>query len=232
MDCPPSTSEAVLYAPNKGASYGQALRPRRVRPAWEALQRFLSVCAVASPVESVRLIAYRATEWDYDAVSNDCIARVEARYGVAHRQRGAGRLWPSGKPLKGGSLEWDGSASTIEDMVSFLAAGEPWPKQTVGPVELQFFVSFLWRDPHSADVLPDQIERSNMLVTLSRRHFVQPSLWFPFAEGAPAFSEFLRHIQPLLPFTLLPRHFRVATPTATESRYRFRKFVTPLPQTT
>jgi hypothetical protein len=228
--------EVVLYSPDKGASFGQALRPRRVRQAFHAVQHFLAHCAIASPLERIRLVAYKATQWDDDAVAEACIARTVERFGAPDQVRGGGTHWPSGEPVKGGSLRWSGSLATVEDMVDYLASGEPWPKQTLGPVELQFTVYFQWVHPGSSEIVPDQDTRhatpddgfhSNLLVTLGRRPFVQPDLWFPFPEGSPRLPEFLQAVEPYLPFELLPRHFRVATPQRNGKGYRFRKLVIP-----
>ena len=227
--------------PDKGAGYGQALRPRGVRKSWEALQRFLTQCAVASSPGNMKLTAYRATQWDDDAVANDCISGVIAHFGAPHHKQGGARRWPSGEPLKGGQLEWDCPAARVRNMITFLAAGEPWPKQTLGPVELTFSVRFVWRDPSSDRVLPGQTAghgtpdsslHSSLLLTFGRRCFVQPTLWFPFPEGAPGLSDFLRAITPYLPFTLLRRHFRVATPIHEGKHYQFRRLVMPLLTTT
>lgn len=226
--------EVVLYSPDKGASFGQALRPRRVRQAFNAVQHFLSNCATASPLERIRLVAYQATQWDDDAVAEACIARTVARLGSPDQVEGGGTQWPSGEPVKGGSLQWVGSPATLEAMVEYLASGEPWPKQTLGPVELSFSVYFQWIHPGSGELVPGQEAghatpdgslRSNLLVTLSRRPSVQPDLWFPFPEGSLGLSEFLRAVEPYLPFNLLPRHFRVATPQRNGKGYRFRKLV-------
>jgi hypothetical protein len=121
-------------------------------------------------------------------------------------------------------------------MVGYLASQEPWPKQTLGPVELRFSVYFQWVHPESNEIVPGQEAghatpdgslRSNLLVTLGRRPFVQPDLWFPFPEGSPALSDFLRAVAPYVPFELLPRHFRVAIPRRDGKGYRFRKLVIP-----
>jgi len=228
--------EVVLYSPDKGASFGQALRPRRVREVFAAVQHFLADCTAASPLERIRLVAYRATQWDDDAVAEACIARTAERFGAPDQIEGGGTQWPSGEPVKGGSLQWSGSLSTLQDMVDYLASGEPWPKQTLGPVELRFSVYFQWVHPESGEIVPGQDVghgtpdgglQSNLLVTLGRRPFVQPDLWFPFPEGSPALPEFLRAVERFLPFELLPRHFRVATPQRNGKGYRFRKLVIP-----
>lgn len=228
--------EVMLYSPDKGAGFGQALRARRVRQAFEAVQHFLTHCTIASPLERIRLIAYRATEWDEDSVAEACIERTIAHFGPPDREEGGGTRWPSGEPVKGGSLQWDGTAATVGSIVDFLIAGEPWPRQTLGPVDLSFSVSFQWRHPTSGEVLFSQESghathdgslRSTLLVTLGRRPFIQPDLWFPYPEGAPGLREFLEAVQSYLPFELLPRHFRVATPQRDGQGYRFRKLVIP-----
>jgi hypothetical protein len=228
--------EVVLYSPDKGSSFGQAIRSRRVRPAFDAVQHFLARCAIANPIDNIRLVAYRATQWDDDHVAEACIARTVAHFGPPDQNEGGGTHWPSGDPVKGGLLQWTGSLTSLESMVDYLASGEPWPKQTLGPVELKFSVYFQWLDPRSREILPGQRAghatpdgslRSNLLVTLGRRPFVQPDLWFPFPEGSPGISEFLRSVEPYLPFDLLPQHFRVATPKRDGKGFRFRKPVIP-----
>jgi hypothetical protein len=230
-----SMREVVFYSPNKGASYGQAIRPRRVRQAFEAVQHFLSNCATSSPPERIRLVAYEATRWDEGAVAEACIARTVDRFGSPDQITGGGTQWPSGEPAGGGLRQWLGSPVTLEDMVDYLASGEPWPKQTLGPVDLIFSVDFQWLHPGSREIVAGQENghftadgslSSNLLVTLGRRPFVQPDLWFPFPADSPELSRFLRAVEQYLPFELRPRHFRVATPTKNGKGYRFHKLVT------
>ena len=228
-------TEVVHYAPDKGASYGQALAARGVRGAWEAVQSFLARCTLPDSPESITLSADQATEWDPDPPAAEaCIARVVARFGAPHQRQGFRRHWPSGEPLPGDVLTWPGSAETLPEMVAFLVAGEPWPKQTLGPVEVHFLVRFQWRDPLSGELLPSRPigregARSELLVTLGRCQFVQPTLWFPFAPADPAFVALLRAVAPALPFALLPRHFRLAVPKRDGSGYRYRRLTEPLP---
>lgn len=229
--------EVVLYAPDKGVGYGQAFRVRGIMRAWEALNDFLRSTTLCSDPLDACLVAYRATRWDDDSVADACIRRTIGHFGPPDRVDTIGGVhWPSGEPLKGGELAWDVTPEQLPSVVRFLADGEPWPRQTLGPLALHYAVSFLWRDPETGEELAGQRDRhaspgghliSTILVTLSRRSMVQPELWFPYPEGSPRLTAMLAYLAPRLPFTLLPRHFRCATPRRDGMGYTRRKMVLP-----
>jgi hypothetical protein len=201
-------SPVLHYEPDKGAAYGQAFKVRGVRRAWESVQRFLGEVTIADPPSSISLAAYRATEWD-DATKADAgIAAVRERFGAPTADDDMSiRKWPSGEPLPGGRSVWELTAASVADALDFVASGEPWWKQTLGPVELRVTYSFRWRI-HDAPAVPS----SELGLCFGRRSSVQPLLWFPFAPHTLAHAAFERDVVPSLPFALLPRHLRVAEP--------------------
>ena len=223
----------MIYAPDKGVSYGQAPRARGVRRVWDDVQRFLAACTVAQPPEHVALTAFRATKWDDDATAEACLVRVRKRFGAPDEdERSGGEMWPTGEPVKGGHLRWRGTPERVPELVEFMAAGEPWPKQTLGPVELRVSYRFAWRDPATADriVAADGsagVPLSEITITLGRRSFIQPTLWFPYAWTDPRLASLLEALSPCLPFPLLARHLRSATAQPDGSGFRFAKIAQP-----
>lgn len=82
--------EVVIYAPDKGAGYGQSFKARKIAGAWESLNAFLANPTTSSPTERPRLVVYRATKWDDDAVAEGCIRSAIERFGDPHRQETTG----------------------------------------------------------------------------------------------------------------------------------------------
>jgi hypothetical protein len=205
----------LIYRPDKNAAFGHAPRKRRVRAFWTDVQRFLAACTLPEAATAIQLIAYRATKWDDESIAEACIARARQHFGVPEQDIGSGgAAWPSEEPTLGGHLSWSGTPDRLEEMLAFVAEGEPWPKQTLGPIDLRVRYYFRWRDPHTGDVLRSQpeswsIPKSSLSLTLGRRCFVQPDLAIPYAPGDPMTQVILKAAVPFLPFSLQDRHFRV-----------------------
>jgi hypothetical protein len=228
-----SDVQLLIYAPDKGVSYGQAPRARAARRVWDDVQRFLTSCAASLAAADVELTAYRATQWDDDATADACVERTRAAFGPPDQEEAAaGQLWPSGEPVKGGYLRWVGTPERAPAMLDFLVSGEPWPRQTLGPVELRATYQFRWNDAvlggllgvgHAARPVPD----SSLALTVGRRSFIQPTLWFPYGADAASPDALLAALDPLLPFAMLAKHFRVAQPRGDGSGFRFAKLPRP-----
>ncbi len=223
----------VRYEPDKGASYGQALRPTRPRGAWQALQTFLQDCAEVDGPEQIRLTAHRPTQFDDSSVSERCVKAAVARFGDPDSTTGGGFMFPSGEPVPGGHLEWTGDQDRLPQFLEFLFSGDPWPKTVVGPIAVSMTYRFLWRNPDSLKPLQEQCEghltadgclRNTLAVSLERRSFVQPLLWFPYGPSDSRLADLIHLVTSQLPFKLSPRHFRVASPLKEGGGYSFRKF--------
>ena len=223
----------VRYEPDKGASYGHALRPTRPRGGWESLQAFLGGCAGVEGPERIGLIAHHATQFDDPVINQRCVNAAIARFGNPDSTTGGGGTFPSGEAVPGGYLEWTGDQSRLSEFLEFLFGGDPWPKTTVGPISVSVTYRFLWRDPDSLKPLQEQCEhhltadgclRNTLSVSLERRSFVQPQLWFPFGPRDPRLADLVQLVTRTLPFKLSPSHFRVASPLKGGGGYSFRKF--------
>ena len=228
--------ELTHYAPDKGHSYGQGIRSQSVRKVWNKVQLFLNECTIFEPPSNVSLTAYRATDWDDDAVADSCVRVALDRFGPPDEEEPYGGLrWPSFEPVKGGHLKWNRSADVIDGMIQFLEEGEPWPKQLLGPVEIHMRYYFAWRDPDTGDRLvvldgANRIEtpKCDLSLFLGRTFFVQPTFWFPYSYVDPCLKTHLAHVIRHLPFKLNERHFRAAVPTRDGAGFRFRKLPHPL----
>ena len=228
--------ELLVYTPDKAAGFGQAFRFRKARDAATALQHFRESCTGNAEPKDLNLVTYRATEWDDDRVAASIIERVVDKFGSAYSEDALGYKWPSGEKLKGGRLVWSFKSEVLPELVEFLSSNEPWPKQALGPVEVQCSFRFQWTDPDTGVILPGQQSGnatpdgsiwSSLLISLGRSQFAQPDFWFPFPEGSPKFSTFLQKAAHFIPFTLNNRHFRAAIPKRDGSGYVFRKVVLP-----
>lgn len=229
----PDAPTVVRYEPDKGASYGHTLRPARPRGAWQTVQAFLEGCAEVEGPERICLTAHRATQFDDPVICERCVNAAVTRFGDPDSTTGGGFMFPSGEPVPGGHLEWIGDQSRLSEFLEFLFAGDPWPKTTVGPIAVSATYRFLWRSPDSLKPLQEQCEhhltadgclRNVLAVSLERRSFVQPLLWFPFSPTDPRLADLIQLVTSSLPFKLSPRHFRVASPLKGGGGYSFRKF--------
>jgi hypothetical protein len=229
--------EVVLYHPSSGTGFGHTTRVRGTRRRWNAVRSFLDACTIAEPPTEGVLTAYKASSFDAadaDQPAEACIAHAIAEFGVPPRAFAGHTLWPSGEVQKGGRYEWDIATENVEQVVDHLVAGEPWPSQAFGPIELRVQIKFRWKDPQTGKVLPGQeagtVEApcslmSKLTVVLGPRLFIQPALWFPFPEGSASLAAHVRWAQEHLPFRLHPNHFRVGTLRADGTGSRMRKLV-------
>ena len=228
---PPSV---VVYAPGKGAAYGQAVSPSSPRKAWAALERFLDEAAIVlRGPERVTLSAHRPTQWDADpATLERVVTQTTERFGAPQRRGPEQRAYPSGELLGLGALEWLGD-DRFAEFRDYLIAGAPWPKATIGPLEVRAHYQFYWRDPDGAGPLPEQLSGhatvdgtlpSEFTVTFAPRSVIAPEFWFPFSAADPRLADLLRLITPSLPFKWSARHFRLAVPKTGGSGYTDRRF--------
>jgi len=227
------SAEITIYSPNKGMSYGQSPRKRGINKVWEDINNFLNTCTIVDPIYYFEIRAFYATEWDDDTTANRCVEMAKSEFGNPDKDTHEGGLnWSTGKILKGGICEWKKSIDEIDRVIKFLSMHEPWPKQTLGPVEIQLNYDFLWRGSFSNDEpnpIPHdnyrkiEIPKSNMLIIIGKKSFIQPAFWFPYSENDPTFIEFINRLNPFMPIKLLPRHFRAAIPVKNKSKFRFAK---------
>jgi hypothetical protein len=226
------TGEFVTYYPSKGSGFGHALRRRRVKRAWEDVQRFYAACAdVANPVR-IELSAARPTQWDDDATMLPVLDRALQHFGPPHRtELSGGSMWPSGEPVKGGRCEWDRTLDQFDADVAYLIAGEPWPKSVIGPVTLRFNQSFQWKRELTQSAIGHPKGGNSggeFTIWLQRNCFVQPSLSFPFVHDDPSFLDFLQVIRPHVPFRMHSNHFRRAVPAKEPGTFQTRKMPWPV----
>ena len=128
------------YQPDKTASYRQAMRVRSLSRAWSAIQEFIASDVVVEQVADVCLIAYRPTQWDDSAVADRCIDLVRAHFGSPDDDGGITIV--SASDTGPALLRWRRTSDHLPEFVDFLVSHSPWPKQTLGPVELSFSIRF------------------------------------------------------------------------------------------
>jgi len=214
--------EVVRYAPDKGASFGHALRPSPPKRAWKAVEGFLAECEDVKGPSTVTLSAYGPTQWDDAAIAEACMARTVERFGIPDFS------------VEGvaGRLEWNG-ADRFAEFRDFVLAGDPWPRTLLGPVSLRASYDFLWRDPDSVGPITTQLTghltedgslRCNLSIALERRSTASPLLWFPYQPSDPRLADLLRFVVPRLPFRISSRHFRLAIPLKNRKGYQYRRF--------
>lgn len=228
------TAEFVSYHPSKSTGFGHAFRRRGVQRAWEDLHRFFAACTHVSPPTQIELEVERPTKWDDDAVMGRVIDHALQHFGAPSREAlHGGTMWPSGEPFKGGRYTWTRTAAQLDGDLAYLIQGEPWPKTTIGPVTLRMVQTFAWKSgaalPSLDRVHPDAPPGGGTVsLWFGRRCFLQPSFAFPFVHDEPAFLDFLRELQPNLPFRMHNNHFRRVWPGKAPQVFHSRKLPFPV----
>ncbi len=109
------------------------------------------------------------------------------------------------------------------DAVDILINGDPWPKQELGPIELTFHYKFDLTDSKTKKALEGQTTKSDIIFWLTRNSVCSPTLNFPFRQPDKDFWDYVKEIEPYLPFKFDPKNLRLVTRNKKGTGYVWRK---------
>jgi hypothetical protein len=203
----------------------QRLLGGKIEKVWLGVTNFLMNCT-SVPVEeptSVYLVAYDAWE---DDEHPELVAKIVADLGEVFGEPKTEPLsyhYPSGVPSTQMKSEWKFDKSDLSKVVDYLIKGQPWPKFSLGPVELIISFHFNLVDPITKIELPNQSNKSSILVWLSRSCSCSPTLYLPFDTADQSFKSYVDKTQPYLPFKLEEKYLRLGRLNKSKNRYTFTK---------
>lgn len=131
--------------------------------------------------------------------------------------------YDTGKPSQGTVTEWKINNEQLSIAVDYLINGQPWPKLTCGPLEL--VVSYNFRLLDMKEELPHQQVNSSLMIWLSRSCSCSPDFYFPFQQASIEFYDYLKRIEPVLPFHLETKYLRLGKPNKKGSDYIFTRII-------
>jgi len=192
----------------------QALLGGKIEKVWTNIQHFLSNCTnadIENP-NSIRLIAYSADEDNNETLEpvNTIIKGAQLLFGKG-KTSPIGYMYPSGEPHKQTQVEWDLEIRNFNKALNYLISGQPYPKYNLGPIELIISYDFHLLNPLSKEVLPNQQFQSSLLIWLTKRNCVRPCINFPFIEPNQDFWNYVKSIEPFLPFKFEEKVLRLVS---------------------
>ncbi|MEN0054352.1 MAG: hypothetical protein AAGC65_11815 [Mucilaginibacter sp.] len=201
----------IIYSLPKSRTT-QSLPGKKIEKVWNNIQLFLETCTTAN-IENPTTISLHAFSADEDHGESPELAQEVLEYTKSNFGAGAtssiGNLYPQNIPLKQTVTDWDLDTGDLKKAVDFMIKGQPWPKYNLGPVELILSYDFKLIDMASNTELPNQQFTSSVLIWLSRRNCVIPSLCLPFEEPNEKFWNYIDSIEPFLPFKLERKYLRL-----------------------
>lgn len=219
--------ETVVYYPPKGVAHGHATRPRNLPGCVPAINAFLKKHTVTFPPQFISMSMTYSSEWDHAEAAESCLDKVIAEFGLPL----CGEV-KNAADMFNREVKWDFDVDDLPQVVDFMVAGHPWPKQPCGgPVTFTYWQDFYWRDKTTGKPISEQLQghetqdgslKSNFIVHLSRNPFIQPTLHFPYPVSDERFYSLLSDIATDLPFKASPKNFRIS-PAGKGKAHKHRK---------
>lgn len=208
------------------SSYGgQSLKVTGAEKAFIEIIKFLNKFTYFKEPESFNISIYlpKKDENGYD--SRELEKEAEKFLG-----KGKKLIWKShiSNPLdQEYKIEWDVPFSIIQDAISFLDKKRRLHTHYIGPVNIRFSISFLWKD-ESGMLLPNQKSennqiRNNITFFLSKKNSINMTLIFPYEEITSEFINLQKNIIKYLHVTMPFKNYRIWIPNKNESSYNIRK---------
>jgi hypothetical protein len=205
----------LSYSPMNYMSV-QSMRERGIEMAWLKLEFFLRQFTTANPEhpddsqwDSIELNIFSG--FDNQNTEDKCWRAID----IANKKLGAGQIINVQKPefYKNPPKKqtiWRLKKENFKSIVDLLIEGDPWPVQEkgLGPVELIAFYKFYLKDTKTKEILPGQTFESTILIWLTRNSFCTPTLNFPFAQPDNDFWNYIKTVEPYLPFKLETKNLR------------------------
>lgn len=204
----------------------QRLTGGKIEKVWERVTSFLINCTTATIHEptGVDLKAYSAWQGDeHPEVADKIIADTKVVFGQPKTDP-VSYHYPSGVPDTQTKNEWRLDKAELQKAVDYLINGQPWAKFTFGPVELIVSYDFKMVDPITKVELPNQEQKSRLIIWISRSCCCSPYLAFPFDIATKDFYNYLNNTENHLPFKLEYKYLRLVRPNKNGTGYIYSKF--------
>lgn len=196
----------------------QALKQKKIETAWENIKLFLTSCTDADPLhpQGNSLTAFAPYHTDKNPeLAERTIIQLKELFGPGNTI-----------PIAAGypdQTTWNIKQDHFSKALNYLIAGQPWPRSTFGPIELLLGYDFIFIDPNSRKVLPDQENQSSTMFWLGRSNKCAMDLWFPFQTPNVDFWTYLKNIQPFLPFIIEEKYLKAGRPNKNRTSHIFSK---------
>jgi hypothetical protein len=202
-----STRPFILYTLPKSRTTQAFRGTNKVEEIWESIQLFLKTCTTTNELtpDSISLTVYEASKTDkHPEVAAKILDITKAKFGE-------GITNPIAFDYPNATV-WTIENKHLIKAVDYIKDGQPWPNYSLGPIELLITYYFKLIDPEEKSELPNQEYASSIMIWLGRRSFCSADLYFPFIEPGSAFVEYLKKIQPSLPFILEHKYLKKGRP--------------------
>ncbi|MEI9943780.1 MAG: hypothetical protein WDN26_06110 [Chitinophagaceae bacterium] len=190
----------------------QALTGGKIEKVWANVERFLTACTNAdiNNPHNIYLTGYTADEdhGEHPEVASKLIKKTKEVFGNGITDT-IGYLYPANTPLRQTKTEWKLIPKDLNKALEYIIAGQPYPKYNLGPIELIISYDFKLVDILSKNELPNQQYTSSLLLWLTKRNCVAPSLCFPFVEPNRHFWDYVGSIEKFLPFKFDQKNLRL-----------------------
>jgi hypothetical protein len=215
----------IFYSLPKSRTIQQLIGGRKIEKAWDNVCSFLTNCTTTAPDQptSISLTAYTAFQGDPNPEIADKIIQDTKQIFYSEQTEPVSFAYPSGIPNKQTKTEWDIEAKDFQKAIDYLIKGQPWPKFTLGPVELIITFYFKLIDPITKAEIPNQEEQSSLLIWLTRNCICSPNFYFPFEQADENFKRTIEKLEPFLPFKLEEKYLRLGRPNKANTQYIFTK---------
>lgn len=218
----------IFYSLSKARTTQQLIGGRKIEKAWDNICNFLTNCTTTKPDQPTRisLTAFTAFQGDPNPEIADQIIQETKQLFDNGKTDTVSYAYPSGIPDRLTKTEWNIEVKDLQKAIDYLIKGQPWPKFTLGPVELIITFYFKLIDPTTKAEIPNQEKQSSLLIWLSRNCICSPDFYFPFEKADENFKRTIEKLEPFLPFKLEEKYLRLGRPNRTRTQYIFTKIVT------
>ncbi|QNR24541.1 hypothetical protein [Croceimicrobium hydrocarbonivorans] len=173
---------------------------------YEKTLGFLNLFADNIKAESVELTLYKSKNKEYSVLN--LLTELTIKFGIPKTKNDG---W-----LK--SWTWSLKDENIQKGFEMLELNKDLPKNPVGPITLNFCWNFLFKDPKTNQVLPNQelipvldfrVKNSRIYLRLSQESTISVWFAFPFARIDKYESAFIGELKSKLPFKASDKHWRM-----------------------
>ncbi len=189
---------------NSGGAHSVSRKSSKVT--YDQTLGFLDLFTNNTKPKSIELALYESEKKEYSALR--LLLKLSLKFGIPKTQNdGWLRTWT-----------WNLSVKDIKKGFETLKLNDGLPKNPAGPITLNFYWNFHFKDPSTNQVLPNQelipeldfrIKNSRIYLRLSKKSTI--SVWFalPFDQMDKYESKYLDNLKANLPFKASDKHWRI-----------------------